>query len=224
MSDSCSDESINVWDLAKPGRIKVLSGHTATIHSLYVYGDVLYSGDADKTIFAWDILTLEPIHSFVAANDIICSIACSARRIFAATFATISVCSCSVWFSRLTHCRSGRVTSSKPWLKLVIWSTGSGPCASTMMRASSLRPATILWACGRRIRASPSKPSAHSLARSTPWPLLRSTLSLERTIEFDIALIFLLLTLQSIHVYNRTDYEHVQELRGHAGTGLPISH
>jgi WD40 repeat protein len=88
----CSDESINVWDLAKPGRIKVLAGHTGTIHSLCIYGDVLYSGDAEKTIFAWDILTLEKQHSFVAADDIVSAICCSPKRIFAATFATIRVC------------------------------------------------------------------------------------------------------------------------------------
>ena len=81
-------------------RIKVLAGHEGTVHSLCMFGDKLYSGDAERFVFVWNVLTLEKIHSFMACDDIVSALACSDKFLFAASFASIKV-SC---LGPLLHC------------------------------------------------------------------------------------------------------------------------
>ena len=86
-----SNEEINVWDLAQPQRIKVLSGHQGSVHSLCVYADILYSGDAERFVHVWSATTFQLMHSFVACDDIVSALACSERHLFAGSFATIKI-------------------------------------------------------------------------------------------------------------------------------------
>lgn len=55
---TAEDLTINLWDLASGRKIKSMTGHTASIHSLSFSAEstVLVSGSADATVRVWDVL------------------------------------------------------------------------------------------------------------------------------------------------------------------------
>jgi len=63
----CKDGKIRSWKLgqlaaSESGGAGALNGHEAAVRSVATLGAVLYSGDADGVVQAWDLSTLPTVH------------------------------------------------------------------------------------------------------------------------------------------------------------------
>ena len=83
---------VHVWDLAhRPKRVRVLAGHTDTVHALFVHAGRLYSGDAAQNVHVWDLNTLERIAELRVSDDIVCAICVAGPYLVTGSYASVRI-------------------------------------------------------------------------------------------------------------------------------------